>query len=1322
MVLLRVRLTRFGPPPESPAHSFCSLNRRTSPSWRTASPLLLIQKKKNCPRIRTHEPPKPLRSLIRRNRPDLEIFERRTIPLQFAHRQANVPQSELPFQASSLPPFARNERTARLALCSEILPGGPTPFNLQPKRMGTDVKTEEREWQAHELEPNPRPLKRRFVFWYTRRTKVHPPPPLPALEATLGVPPPKPQDVLFYSKVHGPVKRRKVSAIRQFPPGCGPGSGAATSEKFRKQSTGLVFKPEKRPLNLLTSTQRPEGKMTGKLIFSLSDSMNLSYNPFADGSVIKFGKGFEDLQLSVSGPEFTVVPPTEIADKKPVLEFTLGCGSQTAPVAPKPSVFSRIEQPGQDQKLKSVVIADSSVPFSAPSQFEIGSSSSLPEIMTKTQRRNRNRRMKRRMEKLEKKEHIPPTSPHLSGSRFNPLSTAEGEEDARIIARSTPTTDRKTAVKPSEEKEVHIGNMVRAIVRECADSHSQSREGFLRNMKRMISEKIEEETSKQKSVGTRVVSQSRSRNNKRTFKPVAVSALTDGYPREPRRSHRKTDSIVLTDSSVKPRGTQYVPRKVSRQLSPSATPPRESRKTQRYSQTHSSPRVDRHHPTVSNTPSHHEVERLEAPNQPPPASGEKEVREFKEKATSPVVASPEMPIGEERKEEEKVEIDTIDSMDCERYVPVDPHYISGRSIEEMLGELKESIKNLDDKEALDLEVDQDDMLDDEIADVMMVDTRRSSQEEQVEGVGIQDVVVEEGVAPDLTQRLLQQLKQKDDQITNMGKKIEEMMATMASFQCQGPLPPRAQAESSQPESVQVVGKKQVVEVMEEHQQDLETKASQAKEIKQMVEKQSSLDSKKLKPQKIFEKKSGTVSAVEKGKQPMKVQAENPPPQFYNQQYQRPQFQPQFQPPFQPQPPPPQYPPPQRPPLWIQPQFNQQRPYLTPDEKRENWEKFNTLIDSDSTWDIVLSRSSKKLLNKLYSSSLQESSGAQKPLQVDLIVPEDSIEMTLPSELKEARVSQAPIVQKKEDTSDCFVSSSSVVRDVSSSKVVFSADGEAMILNPLTLDDFCFVLRDDMKSMEKDSVYILSISDSDVTDDLKNMPKNDSLNDQFNFEELKHSLGYHSDSDVLALDLQGTPICIEAEMSDSENVTELKPELAKVEVDGPPITSSEEIVEIKLRSGKVLAPQASSGDKGKQIGENINKRPKFEIPLEHDSDEDKIQANIEDDSGLSTYEKLKGYAKTLALTPLSQDSLAGLTVKVSPALSDDCKTAKFIPSTSKNIETDVNIDDPFMNEIVELPFDWYPYGVKNLIEQGVSPLLRHPIDFWHKYKPALTASY
>ncbi|KAL0923370.1 hypothetical protein M5K25_007424 [Dendrobium thyrsiflorum] len=114
--------------------------------------------------------------------------------------------------------------------------------------MDTNDKVEEREWQARELEPNPHPLKRRFVFWYTRRTKVHPPPHFPALEETLDVPPPKLQDVLYCSKVYGPLKRRKVSAIRQFPPGCGPVLGAATNVKVSSLPTWYqsCFEPHDR--------------------------------------------------------------------------------------------------------------------------------------------------------------------------------------------------------------------------------------------------------------------------------------------------------------------------------------------------------------------------------------------------------------------------------------------------------------------------------------------------------------------------------------------------------------------------------------------------------------------------------------------------------------------------------------------------------------------------------------------------------------------------------------------------------------------------------------------------------------------------------------------------------------------------------------------------------------------------------------------------------------------------------------------------------------------------------------------------------------------
>ncbi|PKU82261.1 hypothetical protein MA16_Dca017483 [Dendrobium catenatum] len=310
--------------------------------------------------------------------------------------------------------------------------------------------------------------------------------------------------------------------------------------------------------------------MAGKLIFSLSDNMNLSYNPFAEGSIIKFGKGFEDLQLSVSGPEFTIVPPSDVANQKPILKFTLGCGSQIAPVDPRLSVFTRIEQLNQDQKLKSVVVVDNSIPFSAPSKFEIGSSSNLSTIMNKTQRRNKNHRIKRRMEKLgmsKKNELIPPTSPHLSGSRFHLLFATDGEEDARLIARSAPIDVRKSATEPTKSKETHIQNLVKAIVQDCADGPPQTREEFLRKMRRLISDRNEEETLRQKLIETRVEGQSRARIHKRKFKPTAISALTAGYPNEPRRSSRKADSIVLTDASMKFKSTQHVPQKVSRQLS-----------------------------------------------------------------------------------------------------------------------------------------------------------------------------------------------------------------------------------------------------------------------------------------------------------------------------------------------------------------------------------------------------------------------------------------------------------------------------------------------------------------------------------------------------------------------------------------------------------------------------------------------------------------------------------------------------------------------------------------------------------------------------------
>ncbi|KAK8949119.1 Histone-lysine N-methyltransferase, H3 lysine-9 specific SUVH6 [Platanthera zijinensis] len=46
------------------------------------------------------------------------------------------------------------------------------------------------------------------------------------------------QNMNFYLKVHVPLKRRKISAIRQFPPGCGPNGG-----NIKKDNYGSVFAP-----------------------------------------------------------------------------------------------------------------------------------------------------------------------------------------------------------------------------------------------------------------------------------------------------------------------------------------------------------------------------------------------------------------------------------------------------------------------------------------------------------------------------------------------------------------------------------------------------------------------------------------------------------------------------------------------------------------------------------------------------------------------------------------------------------------------------------------------------------------------------------------------------------------------------------------------------------------------------------------------------------------------------------------------------------------------------------------------------------------------
>lgn len=75
------------------------------------------------------------------------------------------------------------------------------------------------------------------------------------------------------------------------------------------------------------------GKMlSGKLIFSFKNGLNLSLDQgrLADGSIMKFGLGFEHLDMTSDGLTLTTVDNRALADKKPVLEFNVSYPQNTS--------------------------------------------------------------------------------------------------------------------------------------------------------------------------------------------------------------------------------------------------------------------------------------------------------------------------------------------------------------------------------------------------------------------------------------------------------------------------------------------------------------------------------------------------------------------------------------------------------------------------------------------------------------------------------------------------------------------------------------------------------------------------------------------------------------------------------------------------------------------------------------------------------------------------------------------------------------------------------------------------------------------------------
>ncbi|KAI0493920.1 hypothetical protein KFK09_024047 [Dendrobium nobile] len=233
--------------------------------------------------------------------------------------------------------------------------------------------------------------------------------------------------------------------------------------------------------------------------------------------------------------------------------------------------------------------------------------------------------------------------------------------------------------------------------------------------------------------------------------------------------------------------------------------------------------------------------------------------------------------------------------------------------------------------------------------------------------------------------------------------------------------------------------------------NLQEEASQLPFAKDLA----SLEIKKLKPQKVLEKKSGTVSAVDKGMQPMQIQE---PPRIQN------------------------------------------------------------------------------------------------PIQVDSIARKQEKNKAPIIEPKEVQADQAPLVPEKEQKKKA---------ELYSDKLVVSKNGEHVSLKPLILYDFYFVPPGTKKTMKKDSTYIMFVSGDEYSD--HNLNNNENNSQDININETDEQFQYYYDSDSPILDVEGDPINIELELSDS---------------DTPP-----EEVQAAINDQQIKTTENASSEEEKQVTDN-----------------------------------------------------------------------------------------------------------------------------------------
>lgn len=154
-----------------------------------------------------------------------------------------------------------------------------------------------------------------------------------------------------------------------------------------------------------------------------------------------------------------------------------------------------------------------------------------------------------------------------------------------------------------------------------------------------------------------------------------------------------------------------------------------------------------------------------------------------------------------------------------------------------------------------------------------------------------------------------------------------------------------------------------------------------------------------------------------------------------------------------------------------------------------------------------------------------------------------------------------------------------------------------------------------------------------------------------------------------------------------------------------------LVEIKNPS-MYIELESSFDDESRKMGariafnyQKINTPPSFDLILELDSDQEGDNSKIQsDEPELTLYEKLNRAVKSLTLIALSVDSVSGLVTKDAPYFNGEVrKVHKFFHgSSSSSNEDDVNLDEVYFNELIELSYGQFLIGVKVLISKDLIP--------------------